>query len=262
MRLFSSLVLLALAAAPALAGARYCALGGGLAGVAGELDSFTIQSPFVLQAQPGEAVPIVDDGVSGPEARAKAAALLSRMLAQSPAALPASLRQGRVFLAIIPKDKKLTDLPQFKSLRGVRLPDGRTWDDIRGVGFVSQDDGTVAVGVGEENLLENAGPDGYPKGFLVAHEFSHAVHEYGLADADKAGVKSSYDLRKNGGEEFPSRYAKTNAYEYFAVSASAFFGRSLSGSDPERPIGWIETNDKPIFAVLGRTYGTPRPLWP
>ncbi len=261
MRLLVPALLALLARAPAAAATRYCALGGGAAVASGVLEAFTVQAPFILQAQPDEPVPIVDDGTSSPDARAKAKDLLARMLAQSPAGIPASLRAGRVFLTIIPQDKKLTDLPQFKALRGVKLPDGRTWDDIRGVGFFSQDDGTVAVGVGEENLLPDA-PDGYPKGFLVAHEFSHAVHAYGLPDADSAAVTSAYDLRKNAQLDFPSRYASTNRFEYFAVSASSFFGRRLGGSDPEREIGWIETNDKPMFGILARTYGAPRALWP
>jgi hypothetical protein len=241
---------------------RFCAFsGGGRAAVQGELRAFSLEAPLGLAAAPDSPVPVSDRGVKSPQAVAKAKALLTEMLAQSPSSIAQSLGLHRVYLVIIPVDKKLTDLPEFVSLRGVSLPGGRIWDDVRGVGFVAQDDGTVAVAAGEENFLEGATPDGYPKGFLVAHEFSHAVHGYGLSDSDASAIAQAYRARETGHLEFPSRYASTDALEYFAVSASSFFGRTLSGKDPERPIDWIRQNDAAIFSVLGRAYGTPRPLW-
>lgn len=241
---------------------RFCAFAGGLPAVQGQVESLTLTPPEAPLGAEETAVPVVDGGLLRPEAGAKARALLQEMLAQSPAAIESSLRAHRVFLVIIPQNKKLTDLPQFSSLRGVRLPGGRVWDDVRGVGFVSQDDGTVAVAAGEENFLEGAVPDHYPKGFLLAHEFSHAVHGYGLAPSEAALIEKAYRDREAARQEFPSRYAETDDREYFAVSASSFFDRRMSGRDPEREIGWIRRNDAPMFSILSRAYGTPRPLWP
>lgn len=240
---------------------RFCAFSGGSVAVQGELRAFSLEVPVGLAAATDSPVPVSDRGVKNAEAVAKAKALLTEMLAQSPASITQTLGRHRVYLVVIPLDKKLTDLPEFASLRGVSLPGGRIWDNVRGVGFVAQDDGTVAVAAGEENFLEGAAPDGYPKGFLVAHEFSHAVHGYGLADAEASAIKQAYRARETGHLEFPSRYASSNELEYFAVSASSFFGRTLAGKDPERPIDWIKQNDAAIFAVLGRAYGTPRQLW-
>ena len=237
----------------------FCALGPGGASVSGPLFSFRL-SPVSVQSAGGAAVPILEDSSISLPARAKARALLDEMLAQSPQALKDSMKSGRVFLALIPKDKKLTDLPQFKSLRGVKLPDGRTWDDIRGVGFVSQTDGAVAVGAGEENFLPGE-PDGYPKAFLLAHELSHAVHEYGLSRAEKRALASRFEARKGTGLPFPSQYAAGNPYEYFAVSGSAFFDRRLGGSDPEQDFPWLHTHDAAQAAALERAYGNPRALW-
>jgi hypothetical protein len=250
----------AIVVVPAPGETRFCAFSGGLPAVQGRLTALALRAP---EEAAGEetAIPIVDKGVLRPEAAAKARALLEEMLAQSPASIPASLREHRVFLVIIPQDKKLTDLPQFSSLRGVGLPGGRIWDDVRGVGFVSQDDGTVAVAAGEENFLAGAAPDHYPKGFLLAHEFSHAVQGYGLSLSETAVIEKSYRDREAAHLEFPSHYAETDDREYFAVSASSFFDRRMSGKDPEREIGWIRQNDETMFAVLARAYGAPRPLW-
>lgn len=241
---------------------RFCAFTGGETAVQGQITALTLTPPERAPRAEEAAIPIVDSGILRPEAATKARALLKEMLAQSPASIESSMRAHRVFLVIIPQDKKLTDLPQFSSLRGVRLPGGRVWDDVRGVGFVSQDDGTVAVAAGEENFLDGAVPDHYPKGFLLAHEFSHAVHGYGLAPSEAALIEKSYRDREAAHLEFPSRYAETDDREYFAVSASSFFDRRMSGRDPEREIGWIRRNDAAMFAILGRAYGTPRPLWP
>lgn len=260
------LAALALLAAPASGGGpsggvRFCAFSGGQPAVQGMLDAFALEAPAGLTAEAGSPVPVLDRGALHQETGVTARALLSEMLAQSPSSLPEALSRRKVFLAIIPQDKKLTDLPEFRSLRGVPLPDGRVWDDVRGVGFVAQDDGTVAVAAGEENFLEGAAPDRYPKGFLLAHEFSHAVHGYGLSTSETAAIAAAYRARKAGPLDFPSHYASTNELEYFAVSASSFFGRTLGGSDPERDIRWIEQHDAAIFSVLGRAYGAPRPLW-
>ncbi|HXT00160.1 MAG TPA: hypothetical protein VN915_05760 [Elusimicrobiota bacterium] len=248
-------------AVPSPSGTRFCAFTGGLPAVQGRVHALALTPPEAAAAEQDTAVPVEDAGVLRPEAGAKARALLQEMLAQSPASIAASLRAHRVFLVIIPQNKKLTDLPQFSSLRGVRLPGGRVWDDVRGVGFVSQDDGTVAVAAGEENFLEGALPDHYPKGFLLAHEFSHAVQGYGLSPAEGESISQAYQDREAAHLEFPSHYAETDDREYFAVSASSFFDRRMSGRDPEREIGWIRRNDATMFALLGRAYGTPRPLW-
>lgn len=246
--------------APSAGSVRFCAFSAGGPGVRGELRSFILQAPAPTNAPNDAAVPIFDQGVL-PEARARARGLLAEMLAQAPASITESLLQRRVFLVIIPQDKKLTDLPQFRALRGARLPDGRVWDDIRGVGFVSQDDGTVAVGAGEENFLGDAALDRYPKGFLLAHEFSHAIHGYGLASEEARSIHEAYRERTTAGLQFPSAYASVDEFEYFAVSASSFFDRRLGGSDPEREIGWIRQNDAAMFGLLGRVYGAPRSLW-
>jgi hypothetical protein len=246
---------------PTAGNIRFCAFSGGRAGVRGELRAFFLQPPVQANVPNDAAVPIFDQGVLRPEARAKARALLAEMLAQTPAPVMESLLHRRVFLVIIPLDKKLTDLPQFRALRGAKLPDGRVWDDIRGVGFVSQDDGTVAVGAGEENFLGDAVLDRYPKGFLLAHEFSHAVHGYGLPSEEARSIHEEYRARVAAGLQFPSAYASVDEFEYFAVSASSFFDRRLVGSDPEREIGWIRQNDAAMFGLLGRVYGSPRALW-
>ena len=265
-------VLLLLAAAPARPAApsadsiRYCAFGARGEGVAGELGGFSLAGLSGLgdaPRPPDAPIPIVDDGSVSAAARDKARAIVSEMLARSPSSLRARLGTHKVFLVIIPHDKKLTDLPQFRSLRGVKLPDGRTWDEIRGVGFVSQPDSAIAVGVGEENLLSGAPRDGYPKGYLLAHELGHAVHGYGFDAASARKVAELYKDRRERGLPFASAYASTDEWEYFAVSANVFFQLRLgAGPEREKDSDWVRREDPSLYGTLGSAFGESRPLWP
>lgn len=210
-----------------------------------------------LRARGGAVLPVSADATVSQAAVEKAAELLDRLLEQSPPAVGAALARSRAFVVIIPRAKSLTDLPQFASLRGVRLPDGRVWDDVRGVGFLWQDDGSFATAVGEENLLASPA-DGYPKGYLLGHEVTHAVHELGLDDAEKRVVQAEYSRRKSAHLPFASDYASTTVYEYFAVSAGPFFSLKLSN---ERDWPWIEAQDAAVSGAVKATYGAPRALW-
>jgi hypothetical protein len=217
-------------------------------------------APVALDASAKRAagvVPISADASVSEAAVSKAAELLDRLLEQSSPELTASLARSRAFVVIIPRAKKLTDLPEFASLRGVRLPDGRVWDDVRGVGFLWQQDGSFATAVGEENLLASP-PDGYPKGYLLAHEVTHAVHELGLSAQAKRALEGSYADRKSRGLPFASDYAKTTVYEYFAVSAGPFFSLRLSN---ERDWPWIAAEDPGVAGAVKAAYGDSRALW-
>lgn len=46
------------------------------------------------------------------------------------------LKKNKVVVVVIPHDKKLTDLPEFKRLKGKMTAENppRKWDEIRGVG--------------------------------------------------------------------------------------------------------------------------------
>ena len=163
-----------------------------------------------------------------PTAVAAAARAIGTILETAMPEVARGLAQGNVFLFIIPKDKKLTDVPEFSGLRGKTTFDGRLWDDVRGVGYYPLADGRgVGVAVGEENLLggTNDPPEGYPALFVLAHEFSHSVQFVGLPtelyDRSLKIYRESM-LRKEG--TGLGRYADANANEDFAQAAAAYFG--------------------------------------
>ena len=130
-----------------------------------------------------------------------------------------------VSAVIVPRDKQMTELPEFASLAtddsGAgpgKTFDGREWAHVRGVGDVRV--GTkVYAAITEENLLGGdpdpkvfaekkdahgtvtvpAGPaqGGYTAGYsTTTHEFAHVLHRHGLSDADKAVITKAYQDRR------------------------------------------------------------------
>lgn len=169
-----------------------------------------------------------------------------------------NLERNKVQILILPRDKKVTDLPQFASLKGRRTFDGRSWDSVRGLAGPT-DDGTPAAVIGEENLADRGGPrllrfGGDARGYTFQHEFGHLLHRYGLPK--KAPMKNSLQLVRRWRGETPATqqeiedeyhrslrvngttglgdYADANEREFFAQAASAYFAVGHRGEDAEK----------------------------
>ncbi|WHZ15366.1 MAG: hypothetical protein OJF52_002210 [Nitrospira sp.] len=64
----------------------------------------------------------------------------------------AQIKGLTVELHLIPHDKKLTDLPEYASLKGTKTFDGRLYDDLRGAGGMRVGN-TIRYAVAEEELI-------------------------------------------------------------------------------------------------------------
>ena len=153
--------------------------------------------------------------------------LLSPLVIHKDVAL--NLLRAQVNIAVIPRNKPMTDLPMFASLKDVIVRGGgRVWNSTRGVGNVAHE-GKTYLACTEENLLghdpdvrlsspykTNACPAEhtldhnsprayysvhthpqlaitYPEGYsTTVHEFAHIVHLKGLSDADRKLIDSHY----------------------------------------------------------------------
>lgn len=165
------------------------------------------------------------------------------------------LRAARLAVVIVPRRVRLTDVPQFASLRGKSTFDGRRWDRVRGSGGMRLDDGRVAVAIPEENLF-GWGDDPYPSLAIAVHELAHAIHDRVLTPDDRAHVAEAYRARLAEGGPFTDAYAKSNVSEYFAQGANAFFGRYPSRAG--RDATWLYAHDRRLYAALVRVFGPPR----
>ncbi|MFH1725031.1 MAG: hypothetical protein ABII00_10475 [Elusimicrobiota bacterium] len=183
---------------------------------------------------------IVADGVSG-DAVANGEEVVGLMLRDADPEVLKNLIDAGVHIYIIPKDKKLVDLPPFAYLKGERTFDGRRWDEVRGIGDTPLPNGS-AIAVGEENLVLTTGLDskGYPALHTLVHEFGHAVQLHGLPKEPPESI------------EQPGPLSRT-------VSAARAFRAGL-GSHPLTRPDWITawTGAKIAYAEQREPCSLPR----
>jgi len=212
---------------------------------------------------------VVAEGASE-EARKEGGRVLREMMSRSPEDVLKRMVDKKVRLVVIPKDKKLTDLPQAESLKGKKTLDGRSWDDVRGAANIIQKDGSIAVFAGEENLVKD-GKTNYPKDYLPVHEWAHSVKDYGLdasGDLSDKKVKEVFETVKKSSGPFPDEYASTTPGEFFAEYTSLWFGTwfPVTNKDGTKPgpkdEAWIKKNAPEMHAILTRLYGPARPMVP
>lgn len=169
------------------------------------------------------------------------------------------LRGARVALIIIPRNKAMTDVPQFASLRGTHTFDGRLWDDVRGSGG-QRAGGLWAVGVPEENLVQTVAgdgrEDGHGEGFGIGlHELAHTIHNRGVSSSERRDIARLYAVRQRAGGPWTEGYGASNADEYFAQATNCFFQQN--GGVGQNSPAWLEQNDPDLYALLVRIYGAP-----
>jgi len=188
-------------------------------------------------------------------AEAEATRVVTAMTARPD--LQRKLKAAKVELVIIPQHTKMTDLPEFASLKGRRTFDGRVWDDVRGVGGTPTPDGRTAVGIPEENLADLPS-DGYPGNYSVAiHELAHVIHEHVTRD-EKAAIDAAFEARKAAGGPWTEPYGSSNSHEYFAQATNAFFDRNVGMGNSGKP--WLRQNDPAILALLTKIYEPQPPV--
>ncbi len=183
---------------------------------------------------------------------------LTRELTAARPDIAERLRASGHVVVLLPEGSKLTDLPEFQSLRGQQTFDGRNWEDVRGVANVTMPDGRSATAIPEENLSELRG-DGHGGNFSVGiHEFAHAIHHHGVTPEERQAIHDAYEAQKARGGAFTDSYAGSNESEYFAQLTTAYFGRN-DGQGHNGAL-WVQANDPRGFALLQQIYGPPRQL--
>lgn len=126
--------------------------------------------------------------------------------------LPELQRAGAT-LRVLPLDVRVTDLPDFETLRGeVEERDGRAWDGLGGLAG----DGLACVRVEELfDLGEFA--------WTLAHEFAHLVHGV-LPDELTERLREGWERACEAEYAF-DQYQLYNEYEFFAVTYTRWLAR-------------------------------------
>ncbi|MEA2134046.1 MAG: hypothetical protein QOC68_1955 [Solirubrobacteraceae bacterium] len=170
-----------------------------------------------------------------PAARKEAMRLISAELGDKDVAM--RMVKKPVQAVIVPRDKQMTELAEFKSLATDdsgggpgNTFDGRPWAHVRGVGNVLVGSNVYAA-ITEENLLggdpdpkvfeerkdgtgavtvpAGAAQGGYTEGYsTTTHEFAHVLHGYGLSDDDKKVISKAYEARRTATSGSASKLTK------------------------------------------------------
>lgn len=157
-------------------------------------------------------------------------------------------------LAIIPKNGRLTDLPEWRELLITKGPNNK-WTTERGSDGIPG----YPTAVGEENLLKLPSDPSRRQDLLV-HVLAHTISTMGLTAEEQAQWQKIYqDAMTTGRGAFAGKYAVTNQGEYFAMLAQFYYGGFLGQVEANSPQA-IQRHDPPAYNFLKSVFGPPSPL--
>ncbi|MYD36600.1 MAG: zinc-dependent peptidase [Dehalococcoidia bacterium] len=154
-------------------------------------------------------------------------------------------------VAIIPKDEKITVLPEYSYLGDLETHDGRSFESLRGVNTTIG--GLALMATAEEQLLGLKMDLVRYIAHTTVHEFAHGIQNLCFTAEDHSEWNAFYDsaLQDN---LYPETYLMSNTREFFAVFSTAYFEvyswDSLSNSRDQ-----IEDDHPAIFEFLDEVYG-------
>jgi alpha-glucosidase len=177
-----------------------------------ELQNRLKLDPFYKKHAAAEGLPILSSEKVSDAGLAEARYLIRQMLAERPDVLKEMARRGVRFVVMAPTEMT-TDVPEQRNMTPKDYWDKRA----RGLG------GRV-TSCGEENLLNLKG-DRYRNENILVHEFSHAIHRYGIGSLNPkfdARLKEVYARATDKGL-WKGTYAATNHSEYWAEGVQSYF---------------------------------------
>lgn len=155
-------------------------------------------------------------------------------------------------MVILPKNMKLTELPEFSYLTGVPTPQGTNWDNKRGIGS----NGIISAGaVGEERLEAQDIALG-----AWEHEQAHNI-QIGFTPDDRTKLLELY-IKYRDTEIFGNSYVIYDRNEFFAVMSQIYtggttdqvFARSSTGQVISTPDD-ILAKTPDVYQFLANIYG-------
>lgn len=153
-------------------------------------------------------------------------------------------------LTIIPQSEKLTDLPEYRHLKGEIFPDGRKFDDFRG--FYGGGIGDP-VAIGEEILLDL--PGNRKSKNATYHEGGHLVRRQSFTKDDILIFRHLYNTSVEKNLFSDNSYMMSNEGEFFAELTLMFKDPLIYRGGPEA----IKNADPNIFSFMRYIYNN-KPL--
>lgn len=168
--------------------------------------------PFYKKHLDLDGLPILSSEKVSDAGLLEAAHLIRQMLAERPDILEEMVK-NRVRFVVMHQTEMTTDVPEQRTMTPKEYWDNRA----RGLG------GRI-TSCGEENLLNLKG-DRYRNENILIHEFSHAIHNFGIGSLDRkfdARLRDVYKRAMDAGL-WQDTYAATNHSEYWAEGVQSYF---------------------------------------
>jgi hypothetical protein len=180
----------------------------------------------------------------------EAAQRINRQLRRAPE-IAANLRLLGVQMHVIGKDQQVTDLPEYRYLRGVPFEGKQTMDE-RGRGY-----GGLHASCAEENLLLLSSDRFADHRDICSHEFAHTIMTFGLSRDVRDKIEAQRQKSVAAGK-WKTMYAGANAQEFFAELSMWYFGsRGDFGETkptPTRGARWLRSYDPEAYELLDSIY--------
>jgi hypothetical protein len=180
----------------------------------------------------------------------EAARRLDRQLARCPE-IAANMAALGAEMHIIGKDQQVSDLPEYRHLKG-RPFDGSQTVDERARGL-----GGLVSSCCEENLLMLPSDRWKDHRDICMHEFAHGLFEFGLTRDLREKAEAQYRKSLAAGK-WQTLYAASNASEFFAELTMWYFGTrgDYGKTDPRPEPGpqWLHAYDPEAYALLDALY--------
>jgi hypothetical protein len=197
-------------------------------------------------------IPIKAHQVVSDEAMYEAWNRIAVLLTHQPVVLSNLVAAGAE-LHIIGRDQVTTDLPEFRSDKGVKLPEynGLTRDErTRGMG------GLIAS-CGEENLLRLE-KDRYRGRDICIHEFAHGIFGSGIPGSVRQKFVDQLKRSIEKGLWVGSYAASGNGGEFLSELTMWYFGThgdmGMKGAKPENGREGLKKYDPEAFALVDDFY--------
>ena len=220
------------------------------------LDSFQVttrRAAYYTQFMSANGVTVKADGTVEPAAVEAGAEVAAAMLSGRDDIVRCMARE-RAELAIIPKDRTLTSLPEYAYLKGTSDFTGRGRDtfDIRGVGAVP---GQPVSSAAEEQVLGRIGPRHpyYPyRGLVAVHELAHGIQNLCFT-AEDHGEWDGFYAEAVRADLYPDTHMMHDVNEFFAVFSTGYFEVTDElGQGSDREI--LKSQFPKVFLALDEIY--------
>lgn len=196
-------------------------------------------------------IPILSHVAVSDAALEEAGRRIDRQLGRTPE-IAANLRTFGVRLHVIGKDQQVSDLPEYRHMKGKPFEGDKTIDE-RGRGY-----GGLYTSCAEENLLLLPSDRYDDHRDICVHEFAHAILSFGLSRDIRDKLEAQRQKSLAAGR-WQTMYAGTNTQEFFAELTMWYFGSrgdyGKATPTPTKGACWLRAYDPDAYNLIDAIYG-------